>query len=157
MTVRSDLQSRRDARLARARAVIPNGVSSGGRARFEDAIVRAKGAYVWNEDGKRFLDHLLAYGPIVLGHCDERVNEAVMRAVSTCDLTWVGTQPGEVELAEAICAVMPSAERVAFVRRGLTRAYMHATGARWHLLQHAGPAPAWREGPASAWLMTTAS
>jgi glutamate-1-semialdehyde 2,1-aminomutase len=112
-------------RLRRARAVLPGGVSSGGRAKFEDVMVRAEGAYVWNADGKRFVDHLLAYGPIVVGHCDPRVNEAVMHAVSTCDLTWVGPQPGEVELAEAICEVIPSADRAAFCTSG-TDASLHA-------------------------------
>ncbi len=115
----------REAILARASSVIPNGVSSGGRALFSDVIVRAEGAHVWNADGKRFVDYLLAYGPIVVGHCDPRVNEAVARAVSTCDLNWVGPQAGEVELAEEICEVMPSAEKVAFCTSG-TDATLHA-------------------------------
>lgn len=115
----------RDAILARAAAVIPNGVSSGGRAKFSDVTVRAQGAYVWNADGKRFIDYLLAYGPIVVGHCDPRVNEAVAQAVATCDLTYVGPQPGEVELAEQICAVMPSADKVVFCTSG-TDASLHA-------------------------------
>lgn len=115
----------RGAILARASSVIPNGVSSGGRALFDDVIVRAEGAYVWNADGKRFIDYLLAYGPIVVGHCDPRVNEAVAKAVSTCDLNWVGPQAGEVELAEEICEVMPSAEKVAFCTSG-TDATLHA-------------------------------
>ena len=53
-------------------------------------IVRTEGAYVWNAEGKRYIDYLLAYGAIVVGHCDPRVNEAVARAVATCDLNWVG-------------------------------------------------------------------
>lgn len=114
-----------EALLARARAVLPNGVSSGGRSKFNEAIVRAQGAYVWNAEGKRYIDYLLAYGPIVVGHCDPRVNEAVARAASTCDLNWVGPQAGEVELAEQICEVMPSAEKVAFCTSG-TDASLHA-------------------------------
>jgi len=111
--------------LGRARAVLPHGVSSGGRARFEEVVVRAEGAYVWNADGKRYIDYLLAYGPIVVGHCDPRVNEAVMRAVSVCDLNWVGPQRGEVELAERICEAMPCADKVAFCTSG-TDASLHA-------------------------------
>jgi glutamate-1-semialdehyde 2,1-aminomutase len=115
----------RDELLARAAAVIPNGVSSGGRAKFHEVIVRTEGAYVWNAEGKRYVDYLLAYGPIVVGHCDPRVNEAVARAVATCDLNWVGPQAGEIELAEQICEVMPCAERVAFCTSG-TDASLHA-------------------------------
>jgi glutamate-1-semialdehyde 2,1-aminomutase len=111
--------------LARARAVIPNGASSGGRALFSDVIVRTKGAHVWNADDKKFIDYLLAYGPIVLGHCDPRVNEAVTHASASCDLNWVGPQKGEIELAELICEVMPSAEKVAFCTSG-TDATLHA-------------------------------
>lgn len=109
----------------RARRVIPNGVSSGGRASYTDLIVRTKGAHVWNSAGRRYIDHLLAWGAIVVGHCDPRVNEAVARAVATCDLNWVGTQAGELELAETITEVMPSAEKVAFCTSG-TDATMHA-------------------------------
>ena len=107
-----------DELLARAAAVIPNGVSSDGRAKFHEVIVRTEGAYVWNAEGKRYIDYLLAYGPMVVGHCDPRVNEAVARAVATCDLNWVGPQAGEIELAEQICEAMPCAERVAFCTSG---------------------------------------
>jgi glutamate-1-semialdehyde 2,1-aminomutase len=115
----------REQLLARARAVLPNGVSSGGRAKFDQTIVRARGAYVWSADGTRYIDYLLAYGPIVVGHCDPRVNEAVARAAATCDLNWVGPQAGEMELAEQICELMPSAEKVAFCTSG-TDASLHA-------------------------------
>src|SRR5437879_4447873 len=93
----------RDAHLARARSVIPKGTSSGNRAAWNAVMVRADGAYLWDIDGKRYVDYLLAWGPIVLGHCDPRVNEAAARAAATCDLTAIGPQVGEVELAEAIC------------------------------------------------------
>lgn len=115
----------RDDLLARAKEVIPKGTSSTNRAPWNEVIVRAEGPYVWDADGKRYLDYLLAWGPIVLGHCDPRVNEAAARAASNCDLTAVGPQVGEVELAEAICEAMPSADRVAFCTSG-TEATMHA-------------------------------
>ena len=44
------------------------------------------GAYLWNADGKRFIDYLLSYGPIVIGRSDSRVNDAVARTTATCDL-----------------------------------------------------------------------
>lgn len=115
----------RDAWLARARQALPKGASSGNRVPWNEVIVRAAGAYVWNAEGVRFLDYLLAWGPIVLGHCDPRVTEAAMRAAAECDLTAIGPQHGEVELAEAICEVMPSAERVGFCMSG-TEATLHA-------------------------------
>jgi 4-aminobutyrate aminotransferase-like enzyme len=92
--------------LARARRVIPGGASAGGRRVFEEVIVRTAGAYLWNGDGKRFIDYLLSYGPIVVGHSDPRVNEAVLRTAATNDLHWVGPQAGEVELAELIVALL---------------------------------------------------
>ena len=68
-----------DALLARAGRVIPNGVSAGGRDVYRDVIVRAQGAYLWNAAGRRLLDHLLAYGPIVVGHADPRINRGGRR------------------------------------------------------------------------------
>ncbi len=109
----------------RARMVIPRGVSSGHRVGWEQVIVRSSGAHLWDGSGKRYVDYLLAWGPLILGHCDPRVNEAVQRSLAVCDLTGVGPQYGEVEVAEIICSVMPSAEKVAFCTSG-TDATTHA-------------------------------
>lgn len=109
----------------RARAVVPRGVSSGHRVGWDQVFVRTAGAYVWDREGRQYTDYLNAWGPIVLGHSDRRVNQAVFDAVNTCDLTGVGPQLGEAELAEKICQVMPSAEKVAFCTSG-TDAAMHA-------------------------------
>jgi glutamate-1-semialdehyde 2,1-aminomutase len=107
----------REAMLARAARVIPNGALTA-RTALHDLIVRSQGAYLWNSDGKRYIDYLLSGGAIVVGHCDPRVNRAVVRAAASCDLNWVGPQPGEVELAESICEVMPCAEKVNFFETG---------------------------------------
>ena len=107
----------REAMLARAARVIPNGPLTT-RIELRDLIVRSQGAYLWNSDGKRYIDYLLSGGAIVIGHCDPRVNRAVVRAAASCDLHWVGPQPAEVELAEAICEVMPCAEKVNFFETG---------------------------------------
>src|SRR3712207_9596551 len=69
--------------LARARRVIPGGASAAGRRVCEEVIVRTEGAYLWNADGTRYIDYLLDYGPIVVGHSDPRVNEAVARTAAT--------------------------------------------------------------------------
>ena len=113
------------AMLARARRVIPGGASAAGRRVFEEVIVRTDGAYLWNADGKRYIDYLLDYGPIVVGHSDPRVNEAVARTAATNDLSWVGPHPLEVELAETIVDLVPSAEKAVFVTSG-SDALLHA-------------------------------
>ncbi len=111
--------------LQRAARVLPGGASAGGRPVYGNTIVRAQGAYLWDAAGRRFIDHLNSYGPIVIGHCDPRVNDAVAATAATVDLNWVGPQAGEVELAERIVETMPSAEKVVFLNTG-TDALQHA-------------------------------
>jgi glutamate-1-semialdehyde 2,1-aminomutase len=111
--------------LTRAERVIPHGVSAGGRDVYRDVIVRAQGAHLWNVEGRRYLDHMLAYGPIVIGHADPRVNAAVAEAAARVDLNWVGPQAGEVELAEKIVELVPSAEKAVFLNTG-TDGLLHA-------------------------------
>lgn len=108
-----------------AREVIPRGASSGHRLDFKQVFVKSKGAYLWDEEGNQYLDFLNAWGPIILGHSDRRVNEAVFNTVNEIDLTGVGPQRGEAELAAAVCEWMPSAEKVVFCTSG-TDASMHA-------------------------------
>jgi glutamate-1-semialdehyde 2,1-aminomutase len=114
-----------NALLERAVSVLPGGASGSWRAMDAEVIERAAGQYVWTEGGRRYLDHVLAWGTIVVGHCDPRVNRAVEEMAATCDLTTVGPQRGEVELAEQICMAMPCAEQVAFCLSG-TEASLHA-------------------------------
>jgi glutamate-1-semialdehyde 2,1-aminomutase len=114
-----------EAYLRRAERVLPHGASAGGRPIYRDVIVRSHGPYLWNGDGKQYIDHLLSYGPIVLGHADPAVNAAVRRTVDQVDLNWVGPQAGEVELAERIVDLVPSAEKVVLLNTG-TDALQHA-------------------------------
>jgi glutamate-1-semialdehyde 2,1-aminomutase len=136
--------------LRRARSVIPNGASSAWRSVHEEVIVRAEGAYLWNREGRQYIDCLCAWGPIVIGHCDPLINEAVRDVMATCDLNAVGPQAGEVELAEEICEVMPSAEQVAFCQSG-TDTTMHAVHAvraatgRTRLLKFHGSYHGWHD------------
>ena len=111
--------------LERALAVIPDGTSSAWRSVYNDVITKTEGAYVWNAKDRRFIDFLCAWGPIVIGHCDSRVNAAVHKAIDSCDLNAIGPQVGEAELAEEICKVMPSAEKIAFCASG-TDSTLHA-------------------------------
>jgi len=105
-----------------AQKVIPGGVNSpvrafravGGQPLFID---RAEGAYVWDADGNRYIDYVLSWGPLILGHANPQVVQALQQAAKR------GTSYGaptalETELAELVCDMVPSAEQVRFVNSG---------------------------------------
>ncbi len=115
--------------FARARAVIPGGVNSpvrafravGGTPVF---VRRARGARLVSADGRALLDFCGSWGPLVLGHAHPAVVEAVQRAAA--DGTSFGAcTKREVELAELLCAQVPSMKRVRLVNSG-TEACMTA-------------------------------
>lgn len=112
--------------LAHARRVIPGGVNTG-RRNCEPAIsiCKAHGAQMEDVDGNRFIDYHAAWGAIVLGHSDERVNARVERAIDEMVLIGFGTTPGEVAVAEAIVAAVPCADQVLLTNSG-TEATFHA-------------------------------
>jgi glutamate-1-semialdehyde 2,1-aminomutase len=113
----------------RAQRVIPGGVNSpvrafravGGTPRF---IARAQGAYLWDAEGRRYVDYIGSWGPMILGHGHPAVLEAVQRAV-TRGLSFGAPTEAEIELAEAIIAQVPSVEQVRLVSSG-TEAAMSA-------------------------------
>ena len=113
----------------RARRVIPGGVNSpvrafravGGTPRF---ISRAQGAYFWDADGKRYIDYIGSWGPMILGHGHPAVVEAVQQAV-TEGFSYGAPTEREIELAEEILKVLPSMEMVRLVSSG-TEAGMSA-------------------------------
>jgi glutamate-1-semialdehyde 2,1-aminomutase len=115
--------------FARAKNVIPGGVNSpvrafrgvGGDPRF---IVRGKGARIVDADGNHYIDYVLSWGPLVLGHAHPAVVQAI--AAAARDGTSFGAPcPAEIELAERIRAAIPSVERVRMVNSG-TEAVMSA-------------------------------
>jgi len=113
----------------RARRVIPGGVNSpvrafravGGTPRF---VQRAQGAYFWDADGKRHIDYIGSWGPMILGHGHPAVVEAVQRAVQD-GFSFGAPTEREIELAEAIVQAMPGLEMVRLVSSG-TEAAMSA-------------------------------
>ncbi len=109
----------------RARAVTPGGVNSGTRG-LKDPIVweRAEGAYMFDADGKRYLDYHAAFGPIILGHNHPAVNAAVARAMTQVDLTGVGTTELEIRLAEKVVEHVPSAEMALIFGSGTEATYL---------------------------------
>jgi glutamate-1-semialdehyde 2,1-aminomutase len=115
--------------LRRAERVIPGGVNSpvrayaavGGAPPF---LARGKGPFVWDADGRRYVDYVGSWGPLILGHAHPAVLRAVARAAARGTSFGAPTE-GEVEIAETICAALPSVEMVRFVSSG-TEAAMSA-------------------------------
>jgi glutamate-1-semialdehyde 2,1-aminomutase len=123
------MTSRNESLFERARERIPAGVNSpvrafravGGTPLFFE---RASGAYLWDADGKRYIDYVGSWGPMVLGHTHPQVVEAVQAAASRA-LSFGAPTEAEIELAEAICRLVPSVEMVRLVSSG-TEATMSA-------------------------------
>lgn len=115
--------------FAAAQQVIPGGVNSpvrafrsvGGTPRF---IARAHGPYLVDADGNRYLDLVLSWGPLILGHAHPDVLAAVVEAASR-GTTYGAPTELEVRLAERVVATFPSVEMVRFVSSG-TEAAMSA-------------------------------
>jgi glutamate-1-semialdehyde 2,1-aminomutase len=82
---------------------MPHGVNSNFRFWGDDTLViaRGEGAYIWDEDGKRYIDYRLAFGPIILGHAYPAVLERVREALEGGNL-FAWTSPLEISLAERI-------------------------------------------------------
>ncbi|WP_436775148.1 aspartate aminotransferase family protein [Yinghuangia sp. YIM S09857] len=102
----------RGLRLAESAArVIPGGVNSATRYIGEPySFVSGDGAYVTDADGRRYLDYHAAFGAMVLGHNAPVVNDAVRAAVDGPGLIGLGVSELEIELAQRVVEVIPSAE-----------------------------------------------
>ncbi len=112
-----------------AAELFPGGVNSPVRAYRAvggepPVLVRGEGAYVWDDSARRYIDYVGAFGPLVLGHANRGVVEAIKSAAEAGGSFGV-TGPGEVRLAQLIRARMPSIERIRFVNSG-TEAAMSA-------------------------------
>ena len=120
---------RSEAMFARALELIPGGVNSpvrafrgvGGTPRF---IARGEGAYVWDVDGNRYLDYVLSWGPLILGHAHPVVVEALREAIGRGTSYGAPTEM-ESELAQLVIDTVPSIEMIRFVNSG-TEATMSA-------------------------------
>jgi glutamate-1-semialdehyde 2,1-aminomutase len=111
--------SRSERLFARAKKLMPGGVNSPVRAfsPFPFFTRSAKGSRLFDVDGGEYIDYCLGYGPLILGHADERVIGAVREQLSRGSLFGTPSE-GEVELAELICKLVPSAEMVRLVSTG---------------------------------------
>ena len=120
---------RSEALFERAKKVLPGGVNSPVRAyravgltpRF---ITRADGAYIWDEDGNKYIDYVCSWGPMILGHNHPIIREAVERAVKD-GLSCGASTRRAVESAELMVRMVPNIEMVRMVNSG-TEAVMSA-------------------------------
>ncbi|OOR99928.1 glutamate-1-semialdehyde-2,1-aminomutase [Haemophilus paracuniculus] len=113
----------------KAQKVIPGGVNSPVRA-FKGVggtplfIEKAEGAYIFDSEGKRYIDYVGSWGPMVLGHNHPAIIKAVLDAVPN-GLSFGAPTAREIELAELVCQLVPSIEMVRMVSSG-TEATMSA-------------------------------
>jgi glutamate-1-semialdehyde 2,1-aminomutase len=113
----------------RAESMIPGGVNSpvrafrsvGGDAPF---IMRGKGSHIWDADDNEYIDYIGSWGPLILGHAEPGVLDAIVSAA--CNGTSFGAStPSEADLAELVLSAFPSMQKVRFVSSG-TEATMSA-------------------------------
>src|SRR6202041_2074147 len=113
----------------RAESMIPGGVNSPVRA-FRAVgcdpvfIVRGKGSHIWDADENEYIDYIGSWGPLILGHADQDVLDAILSAA--CNGTSFGAStPSEADLAELVISAFPHMQKVRFVSSG-TEATMSA-------------------------------
>jgi glutamate-1-semialdehyde 2,1-aminomutase len=111
----------------RASLVSPGGVQGEGRGArpYPLFMTQAQGSRIRDVDGNEFIDFHSSFGAVLLGHNDPRVNAAARRAMDEHGVSFSAANPLEVELAERLVGMIPSAERAVFACTG-TEATFHA-------------------------------
>jgi glutamate-1-semialdehyde 2,1-aminomutase len=123
------MKTRNEILFDKSQKVIPGGVNSPVRA-FRSVggtplfFGRGDGACVWDADGRRYIDYVGSWGPLVLGHAHPQVVEAVREAASR-GLSFGAPTEAELEMAELITRLLPSMQQVRLVNSG-TEATMSA-------------------------------
>ena len=113
----------------RAEQLIPGGVNSPVRA-FKAVeceapfIVRGQGSHIWDADGNAYIDYVGSWGPLILGHAEPNVIEAILSAAVN-GTSFGASTPAEADLAELVIEAFPQVEKVRFVSSG-TEATMSA-------------------------------
>jgi glutamate-1-semialdehyde aminotransferase len=116
--------SRSKALYEEARQLIPGGMGGIRRpynfvpGEYPMFLERAQGGYVWDPDGNRFIDMLCSYGPIILGHREPEIDEAVIAQIRERGFCMNLVQPVQNELARKLIEIFPSAQRVILVKTG---------------------------------------
>ena len=115
--------------FSEAKKYIPGGVNSPVRA-FGSVggepvmIDHAKGAYLYDVEGKKYLDFIQSWGPLIFGHCDKDIEEAIISAVKQ-GVSYGAPSPKETALAKLICDEFKQIDKIRFVSSG-TEATMSA-------------------------------
>lgn len=144
--------------------MIPGGVSSGNRANwtpFPLYYARGDGARVWDVDGNEYIDYVLGRGPLILGHGDPEVIDAISQQLKVGQF-FAGQIEAETELAELICLLVRNAEMVRFCNSGseaihaCIRLARSATG-REKVVRFTGHYHGWYDGIAWGFLGVNAS
>ena len=111
-----------------AKKILPSGASSNVRIHkhepFPVIFNRGKGSRIWDADGNEYIDYLLAYGPLILGHCHPSVINAIREQIQKGTMFGTTTEL-EVEVAKKVASMVPAAEMVSFSNTG-TEATMEA-------------------------------
>src|SRR5688500_11451571 len=115
--------------FARALRKIPGGVNSPVRAwqsvgGVPRVITRGDGRYIYDADGKRYIDFIGSWGPLILGHAQPRIVQALKRKAAK-GTTFGAPTEGEVDLADLVSRIVPSVEKLRLVSSG-TEATMSA-------------------------------
>jgi glutamate-1-semialdehyde 2,1-aminomutase len=111
----------------KASTLMPLGVNSNARYWGDGEnlyVSRAKGPYIWDVDGNRYIDYRLAFGPIILGYAYDAVDDRVIQALRRGVTTGL-TSELELSLAERVTEMVPSVQMLRIVNSG-TEATMHA-------------------------------
>lgn len=113
------LNPKSQAMAARARAVCPGGVSQLSRdfAPFPLYFERAHGTHKWSVDGAELVDFCMGHGSLIFGHAHPEIQTAVHAQLARGS-HFTGPSEPEIELAELICELLPSAQRVRFTGTG---------------------------------------
>jgi glutamate-1-semialdehyde 2,1-aminomutase len=123
------MDERSKALFEQAKKIIPGGVNSPVRAGKSVGmdplfINKAEGCYLWDEEGRRYIDDVCSWGPIILGHAHPEVLKAISEKLPM-GTSFGAPTPIEVEIAEQIIEMVPSIEMVRMVNSG-TEAAMSA-------------------------------
>ena len=116
----NDISDSTAALLAHNSAFIPGGVSSINRIIDPPiAFAKAEGAYLWDIDGKRYVDYHAAFAPFLLGHNFAPVNEAVINVLRNGESLF-GAGPSRLEghLAQLLCQNIAAVEKVCLLNTG---------------------------------------
>ncbi len=109
-----------DENIERQRKYIAGGTMSVNRAITPArTFVRAKGAYLWDSEGRQYIDYHAGFAPYLFGHGDDEIDGAVIEAIRSGEsLIGAGTAPWEAEIAEILCNAVPGLEQLQLTSSG---------------------------------------